>query len=397
MAWRVPKAHASWAHSSLAGSTQWVGPASGGCNQGVFVMKTKITRWGAVLFLVGMGLCFDPTLAAVHSASAPSNQVLESVVTSITSVEGRIVSVGERGIILFSDDNGKSWSQGRTPSRITLTRIEFSSQMTGWAVGHGGVVWKTEDAGATWTQVLDGLAAAKLEYESAASALAAAPGAEASRRLKDAERLVQDGADKPLLGLHFFDDSHGIVFGAYGLALETRDGGGHWTSMMGRIDNPTGRHLYDFAELDGVMILVGEQGAIFKATGSDLAFRSIPSGSRATFFGAATTGSGAIVSYGLRGALYVSHDKAETWSRLSMPQATLTGGTRLRDGSVLLVDEIGHFYQYPDKDGGIRNLNLSSEIPAQCLTEASNGSLVVAGIRGSFTLSTRSNAQEPGK
>jgi hypothetical protein len=42
-----------------------------------------------------------------------------------------------------------------------------------------------------------------------------------SSHQREAEGLVQDGPDKPFLGLHFADAKRGWVVGAYGLALAT--------------------------------------------------------------------------------------------------------------------------------------------------------------------------------
>ena len=65
----------------------------------------------------------------------------------------RMVTVGDRGHILYSDDSGLSWQQAKVPTIQMLTAVTFSSQKTGYAVGHDALVLKTEDGGENWTKV----------------------------------------------------------------------------------------------------------------------------------------------------------------------------------------------------------------------------------------------------
>ena len=64
--------------------------------------------------------------------------------------DGRIVAVGERGLVILSDDRGASWRQVPSPVSVTLTMVRFADEQHGVAVGHGGTVLTTDDAGTTW-------------------------------------------------------------------------------------------------------------------------------------------------------------------------------------------------------------------------------------------------------
>ena len=66
------------------------------------------------------------------------------------------LAVGERGIVLLSDDSGMTWRQARVPVSVSLTAVQFVDAEQGWAVGHLGVVLHTEDGGETWHKQLDG-------------------------------------------------------------------------------------------------------------------------------------------------------------------------------------------------------------------------------------------------
>ncbi|KPA98491.1 YCF48-related protein, partial [Pseudomonas asplenii] len=79
-----------------------------------------------------------------------------------------------------------------------------------------------------------------------------------ANRVGAAQRLLADGADKPLLALSFADARHGLVVGAYGLALSTADGGHSWQSSMDRLPNPRGLHLYALARQGADLYIAGE-------------------------------------------------------------------------------------------------------------------------------------------
>ena len=142
----------------------------------------------------------------------------------------RVVAVGERGIVLGSEDAGRNWRQALTPTSVSLTALRFADATHGYVVGHGGTVLATVDGGQSWTKKLDGRQIAQLELE------AAKRGGDPAA-LKSAERLISDGPDKPLLDLLVFDARRAMVVGAYGMALATEDGGTTWTPWRSRLDH----------------------------------------------------------------------------------------------------------------------------------------------------------------
>ena len=73
------------------------------------------------------------------------------LLNGLASAGKRIVAVGQRGHILYSDDAGKSWRQAEVPVSSDLVAVSFPNATNGWAVGHDGVVLRTTDAGVTWT------------------------------------------------------------------------------------------------------------------------------------------------------------------------------------------------------------------------------------------------------
>lgn len=64
---------------------------------------------------------------------------------------GRLWTVGERGTLLQSDAEGKTWQQAKAQiPRVSLNNIAFGKDGLGLIVGNRGVMLRTEDGGATW-------------------------------------------------------------------------------------------------------------------------------------------------------------------------------------------------------------------------------------------------------
>jgi photosystem II stability/assembly factor-like uncharacterized protein len=313
--------------------------------------------------------------------AAQTERASSSVLTAVAVTGKRLVAVGERGVVLLSDDNGQNWRQAKlVPTSVTLTNIFFASSKIGWAIGHGGAVLKTVDSGETWIRQLDGNQAAQLEL---VAANAAANGGAETRRQSDAHHLVKEGADKPFLDVHFFDEQHGIIIGAYGLIFGTHDGGKTWISLIGEIDNPKGRHLYHITAVGQDVLITGEQGVIYRGSQAGQHFTTMISPYVGTLFGAIATPGNNLLVYGLRGNAFRSSDQGIAWTKVEFGlPLTLTAGTTLRDGRLVVVDETGRVML--SGDGGIQftSLPIPKMNAATGVVEAADGSLVVSTQRG---------------
>lgn len=323
----------------------------------------------------------------LDNPSAMSPRSLHLMSAKVVAVGGRLISVGERGTILLSDDQGRSWRQAPSPVRVTLTALSFADSSNGWAVGHGGIILATRDGGNTWTRQLDGVAAAKIELEQAKADLASAADPErANRRVREAEGLVADGPDKPFLDVHFFDADHGLAVGAYGLAFATEDGGKTWGSVMGHFDNQKGRHLYAIDVEGDTLIIAGEQGTLFKSADRGKSFQSMQNPGRGTYFGVISDPQGVILAFGLRGALFRSADGGAKWEKISVTSASLTAGRRLDDGSLILADETGQVFKSADGGKSFTPLAQSGGGGISAIAQANTDALIVAGARGNVRL-----------
>ena len=175
----------------------------------------------------------ESTLVDVLDAPAKHNKTsVNTLQLGLARAGNKLVSVGERGVILLSEDEGNNWTQAKSvPVSVTLTAVTFSDPLNGWAAGHSGVIIATTDGGNTWQVQLDGYQAAELAMAEAQSLIAA--GDERGERAKrNAGYLLKEGADKPILDVYFANQFNGWAIGAYGLAYATRDGGENWYSII---------------------------------------------------------------------------------------------------------------------------------------------------------------------
>jgi photosystem II stability/assembly factor-like uncharacterized protein len=321
----------------------------------------------------------DPLLNPSSAFAVPTHLMA----TRVAHAGGRLVSVGERGTILLSDDDGRSWRQVVAPVRVTLTSVFFPTPKHGYITGHSGVVLASEDGGEHWRKLFDGRSAAQLMLDDAKAAAAAEPTSEfRTARVREAQHLLQDGPDKPFLDVRFTDPQHGLIVGAYGLALKTEDGGASWRSLTGLVDAGAGRHLDAIAvAADGVYV-VAEQGNIYKSTDGAASFVHLECDAKGSFFGAVVTPAGAVIAYGLHGSVWRSTDAGAHWQRLDMPPVSLSGGAVLPDGRVVLIDEDGGVWF--SRDGGESFQSRAERAPPglASLEPVGDGVAVLAGLAG---------------
>lgn len=292
-----------------------------------------------------LGPCTLAALPALCGA-APAGPALERAAVAVHAPDRavlvgaalageRIVAVGERGIVALSDDGARHWRQAIVPTSVTLTAVRFADTKHGWAVGHGGTVLASDDGGERWTRRLDGRQAAQTVLDAARSIGDA-------RAVQDAERLLADGPDKPLLDLLLLGGPRLLVVGAYGLALASDDGGSTWQSWMPRLPNPKGLHLYAARQRGQTLLLAGEQGLVLLSNDAGRSFRRVETPYKGSFFSAELLGEHDIVLAGLRGTTLSSTDGGASWSPIAVPiPASITATAIAPDGRLLAANQAG--------------------------------------------------------
>ena len=313
-------------------------------------MKRAFPLSPSLCSLVAAGLLLAGSLPVRgESAAEPlkrpaivSAQATRSVLLDVAQAGKRLVVVGERGIVLLSDDSGAQWRQAKVPVSVTLTAVSFASARTGWAVGHYGTVLRTDDGGESWTVQLDGVQLAELALTAAKTKAAQAPDDPKARALlTEAERLVKDGPDKPFLDLWFENETTGFVLGAFNLIFRTEDGGRSWIPWMDRVENPKVLHLYALRPAGPAVYMVGEQGLVLRSTDGGQSFKKVESPYAGSFFTLAVLPSGDVLAAGLRGNAWVL-DTAGAWRKIERtPPVSFTSSIVGPDGTAFLTNFAG--------------------------------------------------------
>jgi len=314
-----------------------------------------------------------PAPAALTEPALISPKALSAATLAVARAGDRLVAAGERGTVLWSDDGGKAWQQAAVPVRSGLTALRFVDASNGWAAGHLGVILKTSDGGKTWLKQLDGVQAAQ--------ALLATATDDAGRRA--AQRMVEEGADKPWFDLEAIDARQAIAVGAYGLAMVTRDGGTNWQPLPTRAANPRGLHLYGVRVVNGQWLIAGEQGLLLRSSDGGATFTALASPYKGSFFGLLASHSGALLAYGLRGSVYRSTDVGNSWAKIELgTPLSLQAGIEQR-GELTLLAQTGELFVSTD-DGRTfkRQPPPAGPLPAAGLAAAPDDAWVIASLRG---------------
>lgn len=312
-----------------------------------------------------------------------SEFAVHSTYTGLTRAGERLVAVGQRGHILYSDDAGEHWKQAQVPVSSDLVAVTFPTPQSGWAVGHDGVVLHSSDAGQTWNRQLDGRQIGRVMLEYYQPRLADQPDdADLQARVSEARRMLDEGADKAFLDVWFENARVGYIVGAFNLIFRTDNGGLDWTPLLERTDNPAALNLYALRPVGNDLYIAGEQGLVLKLDRASGRFNATPTPYNGSFFGV-TGKPGAALVFGLRGNVFRSTDDGTSWSKveLGLP-LSITASSVTADGRIVLVSQAGHVLVSTDEGASFhpRQHTVTSPIAAAQVT--SDGSLVLAGTQG---------------
>jgi photosystem II stability/assembly factor-like uncharacterized protein len=302
------------------------------------LMTRKIALAAALAVVAAIGTGYSSVLSAqINPAVTPATGMLSRqtmsrlLLTDSARIGNRVVAVGDRGYIVYSDSNGEKWERAATPPNVPLLNAVFFSDLkTGWAVGHDAVILNSTDEGKTWTQTF------------------AAP-----------------ADQKPLMDILFADGNNGFAVGAYGSFYETSDAGRTWKSRKllespkapppvakkgkaaaaaesdeaGKGGAEEDRHFNAIVKLgERRLVVVGEAGMLLKSDDSGKTWTKIVSPYKGSFFGAIQAQDGSVLIYGLRGKIFRSTNAAlSDWKLIGNKSvASIMGSTRLADGTLVL-------------------------------------------------------------
>lgn len=336
-----------------------------------------------VAALITPGLAATDTQDRLDRPAIRSPLAAKTLLNGVTTAGKRLLCVGQRGHIVYSDDQGKSWLQASVPVRSDLLAVYFPTPVQGWAVGHDGVVLHSIDGGVTWARQFDGRTAAQVMvryYEE--NAKKNRSDGTLQNIAAEMASYVEQGADKPFLDVWFEDETTGYTVGAYNLIFRTTDGGKTWIPLFDRIENPKRLHLYAIRPVGPDLFVSGEQGSVFKLDRQTGCFKALKTPYKGTFFGV-TGKPGAVVVFGIRGNVFLSRDGGASWQKVDTGvPAALTGGTVTGDGRIVLVSQAGHVLVSGDDGRSFRTLKIERPVPATAVTALDNNTLALASLSG---------------
>ena len=326
-----------------------------------------------LLGIIGAGLISTQAVAVQDVLETPAlktSKAPENLLIDITKAGNRLVTVGVRGHIIYSDDQGETWQQANVPVSVLLTAVSFVDDTHGWAVGHSGVVLHTSDGGLNWVSQFDGnranqmvITQAEKRIEKLQQKLDSAPEDEqadlewelegAMFNLDDAKIDAEVGASKPFLDVLFSSRTEGFAVGAYGYFFKTKDGGLTWENYGSRIENPDRFHLNAINRIKGgALFIAGEAGVLFRSQDGGETWETLDSPYSGSLFGVSGTNErNVVLLVGLRGHLFRSQDAGNTWKQIDAgTESTLMSAAVNQDGDISIVGNSGTVLF--SKDGG---------------------------------------------
>lgn len=293
-----------------------------------------------------------------------------SLLLAIAQAGARLVAVGDRGIIVLSDDQGGSWVQAvLVPTQALLTGVCFLDAQHGVAVGHDEVILVTADAGRTWQRT---------HY---------AP-----------------EAQRPLLDVWCGSGGQLIAVGAYSAYFSSGDGGASWQeqkfSPAAPVAAPRSRspaadagadepprndyHLNRIvAASDTRLYIAAEAGHLYRSDDGGASWRTLTSPYAGSFFGVLPLGDTALLAFGLRGNLYRSEDAGASWRRLESGTVAMLDGAAHEGGrAVVIVGLSGVLLASSDDGHSFTLLQQADYSGLAAVVAAAGGALVAVGEDG---------------
>lgn len=215
--------------------------------------------------------------------------------------------VGDRGMLLATEDGGKTWRPVTVPVQENLTAVFFHGEL-GWIAGWGGAILHTADGGRTWQRQATGLS-------------------------------------NGLEGIYFLDGSLGWAVGWVGTILRTTDGGKTWRQVNSPDANWSLSAVY-FRDAENGWV-VGFGGQILRSRDGGLTWQlqASPVTSWLTSVLFDDAGRGWITTVD---GFLVTEDGGESWRHLPVGNWLFLSGLLRVDGSLWAVGARGVLKQTGD-------------------------------------------------
>lgn len=254
--------------------------------------------------------------------------VKQSLLLDATASQNIIV-VGERSHVIVSKDMGINFSQVTLPLVTTLTTVDAIDNKV-WVAGHDATIMYSEDSGVNWDI-----------------------------------QMHEPDLERPFLDILFFNESHGIATGAYGLFYRTVDGGETWLpeqhqSLLNPLDieyleeiraedeafyldelSSILPHLNRVSQYGETLYVAGETGLLAVSDNLGKSWQRFELDYAGSFFDIMRLNADTTIAAGLRGTIYLKHQSDE-WQRVNTcTTSTLNSIVLDGDNSIMVVGNNG--------------------------------------------------------
>lgn len=286
----------------------------------------------------------DPLEVPAEKVAADAKRPLTArPLMAVAHAGSRLVAVGSRGLIIVSDNDGRTWTQAAVPVQTDLLGIHFPTPKDGWAVGHNGVILHSQDGGLSWEKQTDGRSS-EPEFNAFYERL----GDEGQSAAKQLALNYRAGPALPFLDVWFEDERNGYAVGSFGMIVATTDAGQHWEPWLHRVDNPDFLNLNAIRGIGKDIYIAGERGQVYRLDRAAGKFARMDTGYAGSLFGVAGTPA-EVVAFGLRGTAFRLAGKR--WEPVALPtEQTITAGV-VCDGRFILANSAGQLFVTGKADG----------------------------------------------
>ena len=212
----------------------------------LFAMMAGVTSALVLLLCAGLWLGLAPTAARATvdgpqgAASRLPERTWENYFGVAILPSGRAIVVGDKGIVMTSEDKGQTWSRrqlAKGPALFDLYSVAFAPDGShGWVVGDGGAIFRSDDSGATWKLQENKQPAALLKIAVVDAQKACAVGEHGTVLCTSdggATWNLQKFEDIVFFDVAFTDPQNGWAVGEFATAIHTADGGKTWSVQTG--------------------------------------------------------------------------------------------------------------------------------------------------------------------
>ena len=348
------------------------------------------SRWSTLLRILALQLLLIYSLGVmafeppVERPAAPTTHALKNTLQAVAVAGERLVVAGVHGHILYSDDQGVNWQQAEVPVSEDLLALSFADDQFGLAVGHGGVILRTLDAGASWQLMLEGKQASDLVYDFYQQAAEQGAFADADIYFQRESFLREYGGTQSLMDVHCASKDFCLAVGIFNRLLISRDAGASWQPWSHRVDNPMELHFYAISPWNDSFLIAGEQGHTWVFNASEQYFELALTDYTGTLFGVLGSDE-SIIAHGMRGTVMVSDNLAERWEEVdTATTAGVTTGVVQADGTVVLGTLSGDLLVSSDEGASFSRKRLPGTPPIYSMAALPDGRLVIVGGAGFY-------------